>query len=113
MFERFHQTSCVTKIISDNFIFQWTTDEDIRAAIQSIGVMDLIEVKFHENRINGQSKGFCSVSLGSEASSRIIMEKLGKKEIHGMNPVVAYYTKSSLQSVCIWVLIISIFCSQL
>ena len=32
--------------------------------VVNLGVADFIEVKFYENRANGQSKGFCCVSLG-------------------------------------------------
>jgi cleavage and polyadenylation specificity factor subunit 6/7 len=57
----------------------WTTDNDIQEAIASCGVTDFLEVKFNENRMNGQSKGFCCVSLGSESSMRTVMEKLVKQ----------------------------------
>lgn len=39
------------------FIPQWTTDEDLTDAIRSIGITDVLEIKFFENRANGQSKG--------------------------------------------------------
>ena len=42
----------------------WTTDQDIQDGVINLGVADFIEVKFYENRANGQSKGFCCVSLG-------------------------------------------------
>lgn len=74
----------------------WTTDADIADAVLSLGVNDFLEVKFYENRANGQSKGFCCVSLGSESSSRTVMERLPKKELHGQNPVVTYATKLAL-----------------
>ena len=51
----------------------WTTDADIADVVLSLGVNDFIEVKFYENRANGQSKGFCCVSLGSESSSRTVI----------------------------------------
>ena len=35
----------------------WTTDADIADAVLSVGVTDFLEVKFYENRANGQSKG--------------------------------------------------------
>jgi cleavage and polyadenylation specificity factor subunit 6/7 len=35
----------------------WTTDQDLTDSINSIGISDLIEIKFYENKINGQSKG--------------------------------------------------------
>jgi len=54
----------------------WTTDQDIQDVVSELGVHDFLEVKFYENRANGQSKGFCCVSLGSEASMRLVMEKV-------------------------------------
>ena len=39
---------------------QWTTDEDLTEAIRSIGITDVLEIKFFENRANGQSKGLGS-----------------------------------------------------
>jgi len=74
----------------------WTTDADIADAVLSVGVSDFVEVKFYENRANGQSKGFCCVSLATEASMRTLMEKLPKKELHGQAPVVTYATKQAL-----------------
>ena len=64
--------------------------------MQSVGVHDFLEVKFYENRANGQSKGFCCVSVASEPSMRIIMDKLPKQELHGQVPVVTYATKQAL-----------------
>lgn len=58
--------------------------------------MDFQEVKFFENRSNGQSKGFCVISLGSENSMRMCMDRLSKKELHGQNPVVTLPTKQAL-----------------
>ena len=74
----------------------WTTDQDIQDNVQNLGVSDFLEVKFYENRANGQSKGFCCVSLGSEASSKKVMENFSKKELHGQKPVVTYATKQAL-----------------
>ena len=74
----------------------WTTDADIADCVQNVGVHDFLEVKFYENRANGQSKGFCCVSVASEPSMRIIMEKLPKQELHGQVPVVTYATKQAL-----------------
>ncbi|XP_044748266.1 cleavage and polyadenylation specificity factor subunit 6 isoform X2 [Coccinella septempunctata] len=76
----------------------WTTDQDIANAVRNVGVNDFNEVKFFEHRANGQSKGFCVISLGSEASMRLCMEQLPKKEIHGQNPVVTLPTKMALSN---------------
>ncbi|XP_014291854.1 cleavage and polyadenylation specificity factor subunit 6 isoform X1 [Halyomorpha halys] len=74
----------------------WTTDQDIADAVRSVGVQDFLEVKFFENRANGQSKGFCLISLGSEESSKICLKALPRKYIHGQNIVVTFPTKSAL-----------------
>lgn len=64
--------------------------------MRDIGVGDFQEVKFFENRANGQSKGFSVISLGSEASLRLVLDRLPKKELHGQAPVVTYPTKQAL-----------------
>ncbi|XP_077400497.1 cleavage and polyadenylation specificity factor subunit 6 isoform X3 [Vanacampus margaritifer] len=74
----------------------WTTDEDLTEAIRSIGITDVLEIKFFENRANGQSKGFALVCVGSEGSSRKLMDLLSKRELHGLNPIVAPCNKQSL-----------------
>lgn len=74
----------------------WTTDQDITDTVQDIGVKDFQEVKFFENRSNGQSKGFCVISLGSENSMRMCMDRLSKKELNGQTPVVTLPTKQAL-----------------
>ncbi|KAG8178695.1 hypothetical protein JTE90_011621 [Oedothorax gibbosus] len=74
----------------------WTTDQDLTEAMSSLGVNDILEIKFYENRANGQSKGFCVVALSSENSLRIVMDKLPKKELHGQNPAVTACTRQNL-----------------
>ena len=74
----------------------WTTDQDIGDAVVGTGVSDFQEVKFFENRANGQSKGFCVITLGSEGSMRIVMENLPKKELNGQTPIVTLPTKQAL-----------------
>ncbi|KAI9554345.1 hypothetical protein GHT06_019617 [Daphnia sinensis] len=74
----------------------WTTDADVENAISGIGVQDLVEVRFHENRANGQSKGFCVITVGSEISARQCMDKLPKKELHGQTPIVTFTSKQAL-----------------
>lgn len=74
----------------------WTTDQDISDAVIGTGISDFQEVKFFENRANGQSKGFCVITLGSESSMRIVLENLPKKELNGQAPVVTLPTKQAL-----------------
>ena len=71
-------------------------------SITGVGVTDLVEVRFHENRANGQSKGFCVITVGSEQSARTCMDKLPKKELHGQNPVVTFTSKQALNQVLIF-----------
>lgn len=66
--------------------------------MQSIGINDFHEVKFFEHRANGQSKGFCVISLGSDGSMRKCLELLPKKEIHGQSPHVTLTTKQALSN---------------
>eukprot|EP00794_Sanderia_malayensis_P018169 gene18169-19982_t len=74
----------------------WTTDEELSGAIEGCGVTDLINIKFFENRVNGQSKGFAVVEVGSETSQRLIMERLDKQELHGQKPAVTHVSKQNL-----------------
>lgn len=71
----------------------------MESAIQAIGVTDLVEVRFHENRANGQSKGFCVITVNSEASARACMDKLPKRELHGQSPIVTFTSKQALNQV--------------
>lgn len=77
----------------------WTSDQNIKDILAEIGVLDFVDVKFYENRANGQSKGYCILTVGSEPSLRLIHEKLPKKEIFGMFPVVTPPTKQALNQV--------------
>ncbi|VDQ06326.1 unnamed protein product [Trichobilharzia regenti] len=86
-------------LISSRIIRQiilWTTDLDLLEAAAGIGINDVVEIKFHENRQNGQSKGFCVMVFGSEQSMRIAMDKFPKVDLHGQNPVVTSFTKHNL-----------------
>ncbi|CAN0279323.1 unnamed protein product [Lampetra planeri] len=74
----------------------WTTDEDLVNALQGIGVTDIQEIKFYENRANGQSKGFALVSVSLEASYRKVMDLLPKRELHGQNPIISPCNRQSL-----------------
>lgn len=71
----------------------WTTDKDLSDTIQQLGVNDLLEVKFYENKINGQSKGFAMCTVGSDHSFRTLMDKLPKKQLHGQEPLVTHYSR--------------------
>uniref|UniRef100_A0A914ZIA2 RRM domain-containing protein n=1 Tax=Parascaris univalens TaxID=6257 RepID=A0A914ZIA2_PARUN len=74
----------------------WTTDVDLQTLILSCGASDLIDIKFYENRNNGQSKGFALAVFGMESAVKTVMEKLPQKTLHGQQLVVLPYTKASL-----------------
>lgn len=74
----------------------WTKDEDLFKTIFDMGIKDCLEIKFFENRINGQSKGFCVVTLKSELSAKACLEKLPLQELFGRKPVVTNPTKQAL-----------------
>jgi hypothetical protein len=72
----------------------WTTDKDLHEVIvNSLQVTDLLEIKFYENKINGQSKGFCLCTVGSDASFRLIMDKLPKLEVNGQMPLCTHFSR--------------------
>jgi len=54
------------------------------------GVHDFVEIKFVENRGNGQSKGFFIVTWESEKSVNQILKKLPNQLIHRRKPVVTF-----------------------
>ncbi|KAL3093209.1 hypothetical protein niasHT_022659 [Heterodera trifolii] len=74
----------------------WTTDDQLQKLIQTLGVDDMIDVKFYENRNNGQSKGFALAVFASEPSVKAVMEKLPSKKLHEQSLAVLPYTKQSL-----------------
>ncbi|XP_073460698.1 cleavage and polyadenylation specificity factor subunit 7 isoform X2 [Aquarana catesbeiana] len=74
----------------------WTTDQQLISAIRSLGVRDPIEVKFAENRANGQSKGYAEVVVSSETSANQILEQLPLKKINGEKPDVRPANRQSL-----------------
>ncbi|WKY05667.1 hypothetical protein Q1695_006120 [Nippostrongylus brasiliensis] len=74
----------------------WATDADVALQIKSIGLTDLIDMKFFENRTNGQSKGFALLVFASDLSVRTVTEQMPQRLIHGQAPVILPYTKASL-----------------
>ncbi|KAI6178285.1 RRM domain-containing protein [Aphelenchoides besseyi] len=73
----------------------WTTDEDLTKAVESYGVTDLIEIRFAENRQNGQSRGFAALTFASDTSFKTIMERLPGRQLHGNAVAVLPFNKQS------------------
>ncbi|KAM8938998.1 cleavage and polyadenylation specificity factor subunit 7 isoform 2-T2 [Pelodytes ibericus] len=61
----------------------WTTDQQLLSAIRSVGVRDPVELKFAENRANGQSKGYAEVIVSSETSMNQLLEQLPQRKLNG------------------------------
>lgn len=75
----------------------YTTDADLLKAIASTGLArsQFADMKFFENRTNGQSKGYALLVLNSDAAVKSIMETLPTKPIHGQCPTVLSYNKTN------------------
>ncbi|XP_030057025.1 cleavage and polyadenylation specificity factor subunit 7 isoform X2 [Microcaecilia unicolor] len=76
--------------------FWWTTDHELAEVIQSVGVSDVLELKFAENRANGQSKGYAEVVVASENSVHKLLERLPKKKLNGEKLDVRLATHQNL-----------------
>ncbi|XP_056408632.1 cleavage and polyadenylation specificity factor subunit 7 isoform X2 [Hyla sarda] len=61
----------------------WTTDQQLISAIHSVGVRDLVELKFAENRANGKSKGYAEAIVSSDESLSQLLEQLPKRKVNG------------------------------
>lgn len=74
----------------------WTTDVDLRAALAQCNITDIENIKFFENRANGQSKGYCSIDLSSVESAKTLLNQLRNVTIHNEHPYVAIASKTPL-----------------
>ncbi|KAM3877040.1 cleavage and polyadenylation specificity factor subunit 7-like [Diretmus argenteus] len=61
----------------------WTSDADLLRLAQNLGVRDVTEIKFAENRANGQSRGYAELAVTTEDSLKKLLEKIPKCELHG------------------------------
>lgn len=74
----------------------WTTDQQLIQTIRSVGVYDVVELKFAENRVNGQSKGYAEVVVASENSVHKLLELLPGKILNGEKVEVRLATRQNL-----------------
>ncbi|XP_061615461.1 cleavage and polyadenylation specificity factor subunit 7-like [Phyllopteryx taeniolatus] len=61
----------------------WTSDQDLLRLAQKLGVGDIDEIKFAENKANGQSRGYAKVVVTSENSLKILLEKIPQCTLDG------------------------------
>ncbi|XP_064423406.1 cleavage and polyadenylation specificity factor subunit 7 isoform X2 [Latimeria chalumnae] len=74
----------------------WTTDQDLTNTIKNVGVTDILEIKFAENRANGQSKGYAEVVVASENSVHRLLLLLPGIKVHGDKLEVLLATRENL-----------------
>uniref|UniRef100_A0A3P8TDI8 Cleavage and polyadenylation specific factor 7 n=1 Tax=Amphiprion percula TaxID=161767 RepID=A0A3P8TDI8_AMPPE len=74
----------------------WTSDKDIVSMAQRLGVKDITEIKFAENKVNGQSRGFAEVVVTSEESLKTLLEKIPRCEINGERVDCRFATRQNL-----------------
>ncbi|KAM9825235.1 cleavage and polyadenylation specificity factor subunit 7-like [Syngnathus typhle] len=61
----------------------WTSDKDLLLMTHKLGVRDIDEIKFAENKANGQSRGYAKVVVTSENSLKILLEKIPQCTLDG------------------------------
>ncbi|KAM9461179.1 cleavage and polyadenylation specificity factor subunit 7-like [Clarias gariepinus] len=74
----------------------WMSDTDLITTAEKQGVRDIIEIKFAENRINGQSKGYAEVVVSTEESFRRLLEAMPQCKIHGEKLECRFASKRNL-----------------
>ncbi|XP_065831172.1 cleavage and polyadenylation specificity factor subunit 6-like isoform X2 [Oscarella lobularis] len=74
----------------------WCTDSQLAHACVNLGAKDLRGIRFYENRLNGQSKGYALVEFGSEVSCHIVANKLPLHVLLDQHPTAALTSKIGL-----------------
>ncbi|KAK2853978.1 hypothetical protein Q5P01_006639 [Channa striata] len=74
----------------------WTSDKDLITMAQTLGVKDITDIKFAENKVNGQSRGFAEVVVTSEESLKILLEKIPQCELNGERIDCRFATRQNL-----------------
>uniref|UniRef100_A0A3Q4BPH9 RRM domain-containing protein n=1 Tax=Mola mola TaxID=94237 RepID=A0A3Q4BPH9_MOLML len=74
----------------------WTSDRDLMCLAQRLGVKDITDIKFAENRVNGQSRGYAEVVVTSEESLKVLLEKIPQCKLHGESVDCRFATRQNL-----------------
>ncbi|XP_018541747.1 cleavage and polyadenylation specificity factor subunit 7 [Lates calcarifer] len=74
----------------------WTSDRDLMCVAQTLGVKDIKEIKFAENRVNGQSRGYAELVVTSEESLKVLLEKLPQCQLNGERIDCRFATRQNL-----------------
>uniref|UniRef100_A0A0N4Z0M8 RRM domain-containing protein n=1 Tax=Parastrongyloides trichosuri TaxID=131310 RepID=A0A0N4Z0M8_PARTI len=74
----------------------WTTDDDLNEFVVQQGCEAPLDIKFHEYKNNGQSKGFALVVFKNEDDVNLLSKKSLIVKLHDRNIQVWPYNKQSL-----------------
>ncbi|KAK7913296.1 hypothetical protein WMY93_013507 [Mugilogobius chulae] len=74
----------------------WITEQDILRMAINVGVQDVVEVKFAENKMNGLSKGYVEVVVSSEGSMKLLLDKVPKCTLGGENIICRHASPDNL-----------------
>ncbi|XP_075877857.1 cleavage and polyadenylation specificity factor subunit 7-like isoform X2 [Nelusetta ayraudi] len=62
----------------------WVSDLDLIFMAQQLGVKDVTDVKFAENKVNGQSRGYAEMTVSSQESLKTLLDKIPECKLNGM-----------------------------
>ncbi|XP_041916748.1 cleavage and polyadenylation specificity factor subunit 7-like isoform X2 [Alosa pseudoharengus] len=74
----------------------WTSDTDLLTLASTMGVKDILEIKFAENRANGQSRGYAELVVSTEASLQKLLETMPQCHINGERVDCRFATRQNL-----------------
>ncbi|MEQ2206146.1 hypothetical protein XENOCAPTIV_024229, partial [Xenoophorus captivus] len=74
----------------------WTSDQDLTSLALRLGVKDITAIRFAENKVNGQSRGYAEVMVTSEESLKILLEKIPQCHINGEKIECRFATQQNL-----------------
>ncbi|KAF6722692.1 Cleavage and polyadenylation specificity factor subunit 7 [Oryzias melastigma] len=74
----------------------WTSDKDLMSMARKLGVMDVTEIRFAENKINGQSRGYAELVVKTEDSLKRMLERAPQCKINGERVDCRFATRQNL-----------------
>ncbi|RVE74459.1 hypothetical protein OJAV_G00022430 [Oryzias javanicus] len=74
----------------------WTSDKDLMRMAQKLGVMDITEIRFAENKVNGQSRGYAELVVKTEESLKKMLERAPQCKINGERIDCRFATRQNL-----------------
>ncbi|KAJ7995004.1 hypothetical protein DPEC_G00255400 [Dallia pectoralis] len=74
----------------------WTSDIDLINVTRTLGVKDVLEIKFAENRANGQSRGYAELVVATEESVQRLLVTMPNVHINGEKVDCRFATRQNL-----------------